>query len=511
MPPLPKRTLTLEEQLLLGKFERARKFLPCQSCGVPDSYNRDGVGRIMQFKCKRCGKKVSASVMSSMLKEHNNISRYLALPDKPLSPALPTIPSTPAARRPSLSNSVYPMAPQRTTIPNISQHSSPASPQGILVLDSQKDHASMATIHSSAISDVSATPPSFINEPISHSKSMFQEILIVLKQLQTTNNALLEENKCLQFRMQALDDKVGDLQKTKEQCSVCYNHSLQSDPLPEVLSQVAPIISDLSRPTTLGRNGIPRDKGKAPMTYAEALNPLLVTSACSSRVETNLPSPTSNIPNTLAGRALSKVIKTSKHQKDKAAAIPQALETSSSSPQPAIQSSPKERNSKATYKPPANLPPPSNWVVLYFSQVPWTTISNIRKTFRNINLDTSKIVNLAWRRGKVLEIILDRNCSQAFSNYLEKNLHWIPSNFSILPAEALEVDTGIFKKPPAHMAIMAFFAAIKRQAPSYDIAYFLKEYAINILKDITEAPFDTLWDSSGPLERAQVDEPDSSA
>ncbi|KAK9659708.1 hypothetical protein K7432_018625 [Basidiobolus ranarum] len=52
---------------------------------------------------------------------------------------------------------------------------------------------------------------------------------------------------------------------------------------------------------------------------------------------------------------------------------------------------------------------------------------------------------------------------------------------------------------------MAFFAAIKRQAPSQDIAYFLKEHAIQLLSDFSDAPFNKLWDDAGPLERAPVE------
>ncbi|ORX89683.1 hypothetical protein K493DRAFT_357826 [Basidiobolus meristosporus CBS 931.73] len=166
---------------------------------------------------------------------------------------------------------------------------------------------------------------------------------------------------------------------------------------------------------------------------------------------------------------------------------------------------------RRTYKPPANLPPASTWTVVYLKQVPWTPISNIRKALKACNIQLSRIVNLAWRKGKILEVILDQNIADPFVAFVEKNLNWLKTDFKIVPEESESSDSLLFNKPPAHVAILSFFAAIKRQAPSYDVAYFLKNHAISLLADLSDAPFEELWDSAGHIINAASEEATTSA
>ena len=363
------------------------------------------------------------------------------------------------------------------------------------------------------LEDISSTVPPNVDSACEDILLRFIAIEKRLTTLESNNTALLIENKRLEAQCKRLKNEVNSAmkaaqdacQKASKQCNCVSSSShvdLPSNPQPaptivpkksysRVLQEKASVNSASSTDVPL----LPPVQEPVPALQAD-IPPVTVA-------------PSTSIPATYAGKILTRIMNTSKatantekgHRPDNAENTNQETQLNSTA-------APIQRR---TYKPPANLPPVATWTVLYLEQVPWTPISNIRKTLKACNIQLSKIVNLAWRKGKVLEVILDQNIASPFAAYVERNLNWIQTDYKIVPDDSTSSDSLLFNKPPVHVAIMSFFAAIKRQAPTYDVAYFLKNHAISLLSDFSDAPFEELWESAGHLMNASSEEASTSA
>lgn len=516
MPPTSKYPLSSQERRILAKFYSRKPELKCLSCGRKGAYKlngRAGKNHKLSFACTKCPKKVGVAIFCKLVLKISLSPRrspYAASPSLQISPGQPLSVSPRGQNNPVSDHS--PSPPSRVTsaiYPRLlSTTPVPESPV-IAHLTSLSSHSTIPETQLPAVEWNSPTDSSLHCSPKANNTV---DILAILKRLTLLEHQVLELqrfNHSLEIENQAIKAKNSVLSTqferiTQQISSITIQHpSVTAPALPTaqpVSTTSAP--SDLiSAPTQAPDTTIQRtrNKGKQVQTYA---------SVVASTSQDNLQqSPSSAIPNTVAGRTFSRIIKqgnTHKSTSKNAAQVIQRNEGTSNE-----ETSDQGAGGRVTYKPPKNLPEAENWRILYFKNVPWTPLSNIRKTFKALNIDLAKVVNLAWRRGKILEIILDRNILQPFTDFVIKNLDWQTTKFSIIPEDTPTADSGLFSKPPVHIAIMSFFAAIKRQAPSQDIAYFLKQQAIQVLESFTDAPFNKLWDAAGPLERVSTQVEDS--
>ena len=331
-----------------------------------------------------------------------------------------------------------------------------------------------------------------------------------ITQLEKAKTALQIENKRLEAKHKRLQSELLATKKIADKALfTSCQCSTPADPANNATVIKATAIPRVEESTAVVSLRVPQQK-----SFAQVLSN---SSSASSVKEHTLPMPSSGqehsaevvaepcIPNTYAGKVLSRILQSNRPKSTKEQ--PQSTSNEQSDSALPHTKAPTQR----MYKPPVNLPPVATWTVVYFKNVPWTQISNIRRTLKACNIQTSRIVNLAWRKGKVLEVILDRNIESAFCEFLHTNLNWVKTSFTVVPTDTYMGDNELFNKPPAHIAITAFFAAIKRQAPTQEVAYFLKNHAIAMLSDFSDAPFEQLWEAAGYLERAPTTENASTA
>lgn len=491
MPPTSTYALTTPEKKILTKFALTSKQIVCPKCGVNGTIRkcgRAGKTNKLAFKCK-CSRKVGAAHMEKIL-------RTLITP--PVKDALSQFfgPILSSPRTASQSSSIVPETP------------CPASRRPSVLLETSP--VALSLPEPCPASPCQTSPPNAV------SASLLQELISKVNHLEGVVSSQRTEINRLNAQQKLLKQQVAIAQKTFEDALVKTTNpymnvshlvpaeSFSPDIPGESPSKVAPPASKVrNQPVPLPARPQPAQDSPRP-SYAQVVAAQADTSAASLPEVVN---PMAEIPDTYAGRTLSRFVNQSRKPVQDPAVPPPAHPQEGGSVAPRNKGKAPQRN----YQPPSNPPPVATWTCLYFAQVPWTTLSSIRKTFRALNFDMNKIVNLAWRRGKILEIILDRSLATAFTSYVQDHLNWKATHFTIVPEETSLLDPQLFSKPPAHLAIMAFFAAIKRQAPNQDIAYFLKEHAISMLSDFSDAPFNQLWDAAGPLDRVAAQPSGTSA
>lgn len=490
MPCKPNQSPTTPEKKTIRKFARSQKRISCPNCGGFGTIHRNGrAGKLkkLTFRCK-CTKNIGIDIMDKMLERFStpSPSPQTQAPAEFLSSL-----SCPSAPSPS---SCLPPQPLTLDTPSPASRTSafaPGTPSPLnlpAVQDPVEEISPTLSVTSSAAD----------NSILQRLEALERKIATVEK----SNTTLMIANKRLEAKCKRLQSEILATKKIADQASssVCKcKHAATSGestaPGPSSQTSVQPRNNAASVP----RNSLP-------VTYAQTVRetpvdasksmasvPKVASTVTSSPQNARVPS----IPDTYAGKILTKIMHSSKAP----APINQSEQLSTGANDPRETSPQNTTQPRREYKPPQNLPPVATWTVSYFRNVPWTKISTIRRTLKACNIQTSKIVNLAWRKGKVLEVILDRNIEEPFTRFLELNLNWTKTPYNIVPSDAQVEDNELFSKPPAHIAIMSFFAAIKRQAPTQQIAYFLRDHAISLLTEFSDAPFEQLWDSAGHLER----------
>lgn len=433
MPCRSKFILTSPERLTLAKFSKHIADIVCPRCGLQGMIKkngRSGAQNRLTFRCQ-CLLNIGYRVMCGILKPFTTPSTGMHIGVLQTSPLLET--------------------PQE----------SPSYAHVIETPSKAKDTVSVAKTPSTSGSNV---------------PSMY----------------------LLMKRIDALEENYTNLQQNilsnaQSYSELSQQHKLLKEKLNMALELFHKAMENINNPYMALAKKLPQESFSPPLVLSPTIQPVMngtkpFVETIQAKASTAIEIGQSSIPDTYAGRALSKAIhwvndnNTKSHLRSK-----DVLDCPNTT-------------LKSSYKPPENLPPVGSWTVLYFKNVPWTTLTAIRHTFRTLNFDISRIVNLAWRKGKVLEIIIDQKVSAAFVEFVGIQLDWDQTHFTIVSDEVSKSNALLFNRPPAHIAIMSFFAAIKRQAPTQQVAYFLKMHAISMLSNFSEAPFDQLWDAAGPLQ-----------
>lgn len=140
--------------------------------------------------------------------------------------------------------------------------------------------------------------------------------------------------------------------------------------------------------------------------------------------------------------------------------------------------------------PPEQIIPMEKWTALSFRNVQWAKISEIKHCFRKLNLDTSKFVNICWGRGRILNITLDAEIADEFTEFVAEELKWKKIHVDELLHQKEKAQSKLFAARAINQTIFHFFCSQRsKHVSSLAVETFIKGNSIKLAKEVLD------WDT----------------
>jgi hypothetical protein len=126
-----------------------------------------------------------------------------------------------------------------------------------------------------------------------------------------------------------------------------------------------------------------------------------------------------------------------------------------------------------------------DWDILYFSNVYWCTLRDLKMGLSRLWIDMSNIIHLAWRRDRILEVVIERNSTNDFTSLVTNELKWQRTSFRPIRvnSSAVSPESALFRVNPMRRQVLDLFKSLLRYS-THDpmLVAFLKERGFELVR-----------------------------